>query len=69
MRCPHCRGKLLQKAGSTIRLRTDGVHTFREDGTCVAQCHWCGETVEVPVYLSKTAEVDVETLVVKATIR
>lgn len=67
MRCPHCKNRLLQRVGSTIRLRTDGVHVFDAEGKCRAACHWCGAQVEVPIQLAPGIEIVTERLFVPST--
>lgn len=54
MRCPNpqCKGKLLQKADDgSVKLRTEGIHVFKSDGTCEATCYWCKSRVKIPVKL------------------
>jgi RNase P subunit RPR2 len=58
MRCPRCKNKLLQKSGTRIRVRTKGPLVFTEDGSCSAQCYWCGEPVAVPLALRESVAVD-----------
>lgn len=65
MRCPKCNNKLLQKSGTTTRLRTKGIHTFDENGNCSAQCYWCGEKVDVPVKVIEGTPIPSETFYVK----
>lgn len=66
MRCPGCRNKLLQKSGSSTRLRTHGPIEFTENGICKAQCYWCKTPVEVPGVKLQTSEpIEVERFVVK----
>lgn len=60
MRCPHCKNRLLQKSGAKTRLRTQGPLVFNGDGVCHTKCYWCGEAVEVPLELSKSALVPTE---------
>jgi DNA-directed RNA polymerase subunit RPC12/RpoP len=60
MRCPHCRNRLLQKSGTSTRLRVKGAVEFGADGTAKAQCYWCNQRVDLPVRLEKSA-VDEET--------
>lgn len=59
MRCPKCKNRLLQKSGGQTRLRTQGPLVF-SDGECHTKCYWCGEPVEVPLELSKSAQVPSE---------
>lgn len=51
MRCPHCKNRILQKAGDETRLRIRGALKFDEDGNAHAQCHWCKNDIVVPVML------------------
>ena len=53
MRCPHCDNKVLQKSGSSTRLRTHGPIEFGDDGIVKAKCYWCKQLVEVPIELTK----------------
>lgn len=55
MRCPHCDNKLLQKSGTTTRLRITGAIEIDDDGIAKAQCFWCKTRVEIPVELKKAA--------------
>lgn len=61
MRCKHCGNKLLQKSGTSTRVRVQGALEFGEDGVCRAQCYWCRQPVEVPVVLRKGGPVEEET--------
>lgn len=60
MRCPACKNKLLQKSGSTTRLRIQGAVEFDSQGVARAQCYWCKAAVEVPIDLRKAESVDEE---------
>lgn len=53
MRCPKCSNKLIQKSGSSTRLRLDGAIEFTDDGLCKARCHWCHAEVSLPLELKK----------------
>lgn len=63
MRCPSCKNKLLQKAGSHTRLRTEGVHEWDQDGVCRAKCYWCKALVEVPIQIQDGTDVPSERFV------
>lgn len=65
MRCPHCDNKLLQKSGSTTKLRITGAIEIGDDGTARAQCFWCKARVEIPVELKKAAD-DIERFTIPA---
>jgi hypothetical protein len=56
MRCPHCKNKLLQKSGTSTRLRIRGTVEFSDEGVCKSQCYWCHQAVEIPIGLKKGAE-------------
>jgi len=55
VRCPHCRNKLLQKSGTSTRLRIRGVVEFNEVGLGKAECYWCHQLVDLPVELKRAA--------------
>lgn len=55
MRCPKCDNKLIQKSGSSTRLRLKGAIEFTDDGLCKARCHWCNSEVTMPLELKKAA--------------
>jgi len=65
MRCPNCKNKVLQKSGKVTRLRTEGAHEFDENGVCHAKCYWCKSAIEVPIRVSKDAELTRETFVLR----
>ncbi len=66
MRCPHCKNRILQKAGSQTRLRLEGPLAFGEDGIAEAKCYWCKGVVKgLPVQLAPGTSVDAETFVLK----
>ena len=52
LRCAQCKNKVLQKSDAGIRLRSKGPLLFQADGTCMAQCFWCGTEVTLPVRLT-----------------
>ena len=56
MKCPRCKNMLLQKSEQGTRVRTKGPIVFGQNGTCTAQCYWCGEKVTVPLELKKATE-------------
>lgn len=56
MRCPKCSNKLIQKSGTSTRLRLKGAVEFSDDGRCRAQCFWCSEPVDLPLALQKAAD-------------
>ena len=56
MKCPHCKNALLQKSDGGTKVRTKGPIVFSKDGTCSAQCYWCGDTVTIPIELRKATE-------------
>lgn len=64
MRCPSCGNKLLQKSGSSTRLRITGVVEFSDDGEAHAQCFWCKTRVQLPITLKQPAE-DEERFVIR----
>jgi hypothetical protein len=65
MRCPQCHNKILQKSVEGVKLRTKGPIQFDQNGACTAQCYWCGSPVQVPVQLSKSAEVESERFILR----
>lgn len=56
MRCPRCKNTLLQKSEAGTRVRIKGPLVFANNGTCAAQCYWCGERVSIPIELRKATE-------------
>lgn len=61
MRCPHCKGKLLQRSGDTTRVRITGtVEIDDATGGCRAQCYWCKQPVAVPLRLVPSGPVEEE---------
>lgn len=64
MRCPHCKNKLLQKSGSSTRLRTDGPIEFDDTGEAKTKCFWCKSVVDVPIAL-KDPVLESERLVIR----
>jgi hypothetical protein len=56
MKCPKCKNALLQKSDQGTRVRTKGPIVFDNDGSCTAQCYWCGDPVTIPLELRKTHE-------------
>jgi len=65
LRCPHCKGRLLQKSGDETRLRITGVVRFDPDGKAEASCHWCKKTVTLPISLDEGVELAPERYVVR----
>lgn len=65
MRCPHCKNKVLQKAGDSTRLRTHGPVEFGADGVCHTKCHWCRRPIELPLELKPGVEVEAERFYVR----
>lgn len=67
MRCPKCANKLLQKSGTSTKLRITGCVEIGDDGIAKAQCFWCKSTVELPIELKKSdAVVDEERFIIPA---
>lgn len=64
MRCPHCKNRLLQKAGDETRLRIQGIVRFDDKGVARAQCHWCKQSVELPIRLDDGLDLAPERYVV-----
>jgi hypothetical protein len=57
VRCSYCANKLLQKSGSTTKLRITGaVEVDSLSGKATAHCFWCKAQVEIPIELKKAAE-------------
>jgi hypothetical protein len=53
MRCPHCKNKLIQRQGDTIRIRArtvEGPLLIKSDGFH-GQCFWCKADVVIPMSL------------------
>ena len=48
MRCT-CGNKVLQKSGSSVRLRAHGPIEFHDDGTCKTKCYWCKSDIQIPL--------------------
>jgi len=65
MKCPKCKGKILQKAGDDIAVRLTGKVTVGRDGICRAQCYWCKEPIEVPLELRKGLDIEGERFFVR----
>ena len=65
MKCPHCKGKILQKAGDEVAVRLTGKVTVDQDGVCHAQCFWCKEPIEVPLELRKGCQIEGERFYVR----
>lgn len=65
MKCPACRGKLLQKSGNTTRVRIKGAVELTADGVCLAKCFWCDAPVSIPLMLSRGGPVDEERFVLR----
>lgn len=65
MRCPHCKNRILQKSGSTAKLRVDGPVTFTDDGLCKAKCYWCKRPVEVPIQIREGTHLEAERFVLQ----
>ena len=51
-KCPHCRGRLLQRTETTTRLRTEGPIAFDAQGQASGKCFWCKTEVPLPIQLS-----------------
>ena len=60
MRCPSCKNRVLQKSGSTTKLRTKGPLFFTEDGECRTQCYWCKSEVTVPIEIKGGTPIEAE---------
>lgn len=71
MRCPNpkCKGKLLQKVGSSTRVRIEHPITFDAAGLCRAKCYWCKQLVEVPLQIQEGTDLAGETFVLGGTKR
>lgn len=65
MRCPNpkCKGKLLQKVGSSTRVRIEHPITFDAAGLCKAKCYWCKQMVEVPLQIKEGVDLPGEKFV------
>jgi len=63
MKCA-CGGKLLQKSGTTTRVRITGAVEF-VDGVCKSQCFWCKGPVTLPLQLRADGPVDEEQFVLR----
>lgn len=63
MRCPNCKNRLVQKSESGARLRTKGPISFDENGQAKGNCYWCHSSVELPISLNKSLEIEPEKLV------
>lgn len=67
MRCPKCSNKLLQKSGSSTRVRLQGPLEFDAAGLAHSRCFWCNEPVVVPLSLKDSGKVEGERFVLKPT--
>lgn len=65
MRCPHCKNKVLQKSGDSVRLRAHGPVEFHDDGTCKTKCHWCKQPVVIPLALQSADQIPSEKFIIK----
>jgi hypothetical protein len=54
VRCPHCDNRLLQKSGSSTKVRITGCLEIDEDGMAKAQCYWCKGAVTLPISFKAT---------------
>lgn len=65
MRCGNCKNKVLQKSGTSTRLRAHGPVEFNEGGTCKFRCYYCKSDVELPIQISAGAAIPSERFVLK----
>jgi hypothetical protein len=55
MRCPKCACNLLQKSGESLKVRVP-ILVFTDDGKqCVTSCPKCGDEIQLPITLNKSA--------------
>lgn len=51
IRCPHCKGALVQKSESGARMRVDGPLHVDARGQAHSRCYWCKSEVALPLRL------------------
>jgi len=64
VRCPSCKNRVLQRAGTKVRLRVQGPVVFDADGRCTSRCYWCKAEVDLPLRIAEGAKISGESFIV-----
>ncbi len=53
LRCPKCKGNVLQKSESGHRLRVRGAIEIDDNGQAHGQCYWCKSAISLPLQFAR----------------